>query len=211
MQGKLITFEGTDGCGKSTQIRLLNEYLTAQGIPVVVSREPGGSRIGENIRGILLSNENDEMSDMCELFLYEAARAQHMKEIVFPALREGKTVILDRFIDSTVAYQGFGRNLGWERVEQLNRAAISGRYPDLTLLLRLSPELAFRRKGGADADDRIEQAGSEFFERVQEGFEAVAVKYSRRIVRVSVDGSKEETQRKIRSLVCRLWEGREWT
>lgn len=205
MNGKLITFEGTDGCGKSTQMRLLAEYLQQKGIEVVVSREPGGSPIGEKIRQILLSNENHEMCDLCELFLYEAARAQHMKEVVFPALEQGKTVLLDRFIDSTVAYQGYGRQLGAEKVDMLNRIAITNRFPDLTLLLELPPEESFKRKGGQDAQDRIESSGDAFYERLAVGFKKAAEKHKKRIVRVSVAGSKEETQNKIRTIVDKLW------
>ena len=158
-KGLLISFEGTDGCGKSTQIRMLSEYLNKKGREVVVSREPGGCRVGEKIRKILLSAENSEISPMCELFLYEAARAQHMHEVIEPALEKGKIVILDRFIDSTFAYQGFGRELGEDCVDVFNKYAINNIYPDVTLMLQLSPELAFKRKGGNDTKDRMEMAG----------------------------------------------------
>lgn len=206
MKGLLISFEGTDGCGKSTQIRLLSEYLTAQGREVVVSREPGGSNIGEKIREILLSKENDGMANMCELFLYEAARAQHMEETVLPALNAGKIVILDRFIDSTFAYQGVGRDLGEDTVESLNRAAIGGRYPDLTLLLSLPPEKAFKRKGGNDESDRIEMAGDAFFARVQQGFDRAAERHPERIECINVTGTKEETHKLICDRIDRLME-----
>lgn len=197
MKGFLISFEGTDGCGKSTQIRLLAEKLKREGKDVLVSREPGGCRIGEKIREILLNAENREISSLCELFLYEAARAQHMQEIVFPALEAGKIVILDRFVDSTYAYQAYGRGLERETVEHLNTFAVSGRYPDITLLLALSPKEAFCRKGGREDGDRMEQAGDSFFQRVQSGFEEAARKYPERICVVNVESSKEETHRKI--------------
>ncbi len=199
-KGLLISFEGTDGCGKSTQIRLLGEYLKSKGREVVVSREPGGCRVGEKIRNILLNADNAEISPMCELFLYEAARAQHMAEIIEPALKDGKIVILDRFIDSTYAYQGFGRQLGEECVDTFNKYAINNRLPDITLMLELSPELAFKRKGGNDKKDRMEMAGKSFFSRVDEGFKSAAEKYKDRIVKVNVEGTCEETHNKI----CRL-------
>ncbi len=205
-KGLLISFEGTDGCGKSTQIRLLSEYLKNKGFNVVVSREPGGCRVGEKIRKILLNAENIEISPMCELFLYEAARAQHMHEIIEPALSEGKIVILDRFIDSTLAYQGFGREMGEECVEIFNKYAIGGRYPDMTLMLQLSPELAFKRKGGNDTKDRMEMAGDEFFERVNKGLERAADKNSDRVVKVNVEGTCEDTHKKICNLINNLLE-----
>ncbi len=205
-KGLLISFEGTDGCGKSTQIRLLAEHLESMGRDVVVSREPGGCRVGEKIRKILLNAENVEISPMCELFLYEAARAQHMSEIIEPALEVGKIVILDRFIDSTYAYQGFGRQLGEDCVDTFNRYAINNRYPDITLMLELSPELAFKRKGGNDKKDRMEMAGKNFFDRVDEGFKSVVKKYSDRIVKVNVEGACEDTHKKICDIIDKVME-----
>lgn len=199
--GFLISFEGTDGCGKSTQIRLLSEYLTNKGYKVTVSREPGGCKVGEKIREILLSSENSEMTDVCELFLYEAARAQHFEETVRPALEKGEIVILDRFTDSTFAYQGYGRNLGEECVETLNNYAVKGRLPDLTLLLKLPPEKAFERKGGNDKCDRMEMSGDDFFTAVEKGFDRAAEKYADRIEVINVSGTKSETHGVICSCV----------
>ena len=205
-KGYLISFEGTDGCGKSTQIKLLAEYLKKKGKEVVISREPGGCRIGEKIRKILLNAENSEISPMCELFLYEAARAQHMHEVIEPALEQGKIVILDRFIDSTFAYQGFGRELGEECIDIFNKYAINNIYPDVTLMLELSPELAFRRKGGNDSADRMEMSGESFYERVRKGLKRAAEKYTDRIVKVNVDGSCDETHLKICNIIDNLLE-----
>ncbi len=205
-KGLLISFEGTDGCGKSTQIRLLSDYLKNKGREVVVSREPGGCRVGEKIRKILLSAENSEISPMCELFLYEAARAQHMHEVIEPALESGKIVILDRFIDSTFAYQGFGRELGEECVDFFNRYAINSKYPDVTLMLELPPELAFKRKGGNDTKDRMEMAGESFFARVGKGLQRAAEKYPDRIIKVNVEGTCEETHEKICKIINNLLE-----
>ncbi len=204
MKGFLISFEGTDGCGKSTQIRLLAEKLKKEGRGVLVSREPGGCRIGEKIREILLDAENRELSPVCELLLYEAARAQHMQQIILPALAKGTIVILDRFIDSTYAYQAHGRGIETSMVESLNAFAVNGRYPDITLLLSLSPKEAFRRKGGRESNDRMEQAGDQFFQRVQNGFEEAARRYPERICVMNVESSKEETHRKIYSRIQTL-------
>ena len=205
-KGLLISFEGTDGCGKSTQIKMLSEYLIKKGRQVVVSREPGGCRVGEKIRNILLNAENVEISPMCELFLYEAARAQHMHEIIEPALEQGKIVILDRFIDSTLAYQGFGRELGEACVETFNEYAINYRYPDITLMLELSPELAFKRKGGNDKKDRMEMAGASFFKRVDQGLKYAVEKYPERIKVVNVKGTCEETHANICELIDSILE-----
>ena len=185
---------------------MLTEYLKKRGREVVVSREPGGCRVGEKIRKILLNADNSEISPMCELFLYEAARAQHMSEVIEPALKEGKIVILDRFIDSTFAYQGFGRQLGEECVDVFNRYAINEKYPDVTLLLQLSPELAFKRKGGNDTKDRMEMAGESFFKRVDTGLERAAEKYSDRIIKVNVEGTCEETHKKICNIINKALE-----
>ena len=208
MKGILISFEGTDGCGKSTQIKLLEEYLIKKGKKVVVSREPGGCKIGENIRNILLDAKNSEMDPVCELFLYEAARAQHMAQTVLPALNDGCVVILDRFIDSTVAYQGYGRQLGGETVDILNKIAIGEKMPDITFLLEISPKTAFERKGGNDVNDRMELAGNEFFSRVREGFKAAAEKDKKRIKVIDVSGTRSETHRKIVSATEELFNER---
>ncbi len=205
-KGLLISFEGTDGCGKSTQIRLLSEYLKSKGREVVVSREPGGCKVGEKIRNILLNAENVEISPMCELFLYEAARAQHMSQVIEPALNEGKIVILDRFIDSTFAYQGYGRELGEDCVDTFNRYAINNIYPNITLMLTLTAENAFKRKGGNDTKDRMEMAGDEFFKRVDKGLIRASEKYNDRIVKVNVEGTCEQTHAKICALVDNILE-----
>lgn len=202
--GFLLSFEGTDGVGKSTQIRFLAEELTGKGYSVLVSREPGGSAIGEAIRAILLDERNGAMSPVTELLLYEAARAQHMEEVVLPALSEGKIVILDRFIDSTFAYQGFGRHLDLATLETLNRIAVLGRMPDLTILLALPPEKAFLRKGGRDGHDRMETEGDAFFARVREGYQEAAKRDPARVRTVDVSGTKSET-REIISRMVKEW------
>ena len=187
-KGKFVTFEGCDGCGKSTQLKLLNEYLTAQNIPHIFTREPGGGKISEAIREILLNGKNAEMTDECEALLYAAARAQHLRDRVEPALAEGKLVICDRYVDSSLAYQAYARGLGKEFVEKINAVALEKFSPDVTVFIDLTPEAAFQRKHGADENDRLEQAGMAFHERVYAGYKALAQEHSARIV--CVDGNK---------------------
>ena len=143
MKGKFITFEGCDGCGKSTQLKLFSEYLTEQGVAHIFTREPGGGKISEAIREILLNGKNAEMTDECEALLYAAARAQHLADRVSPALNEGKLVICDRYVDSSFAYQAYGRNLGTEFIGKINAFALENFLPDATVFIDLSPEEAF--------------------------------------------------------------------
>ncbi len=187
-RGKFITFEGCDGCGKSTQLKMLSDYLTAQGIPHIFTREPGGGRISEQIREILLSGKNMEMTDECEALLYAAARVQHLHDRVEPALAEGKLVICDRYVDSSLAYQAFARKLGVDFVEKINAYALENYLPDLTIFIDLTPEAAFLRKHGADENDRMELAGMAFHQRVYAGYKILAEENPKRIV--SVDGEK---------------------
>ncbi|MDE7453790.1 MAG: dTMP kinase [Clostridia bacterium] len=172
MKGKFISFEGCEGSGKSTQIRLLAEYLDKTGVPYIVTREPGGSEIAEKIRGIVLDGKNKNMSDECEALLYAAAREQHLSEIIIPALNEGKLVICDRYVHSSLAYQGYARGLGEEYIKAINSRVIKEYMPDVTLFLDISPDAAFNRKHGADKDDRMEQQGMEFHRLVYKGYKA---------------------------------------
>ncbi len=183
-RGKFITFEGCDGCGKSTQLRLLSEYLTKNDVANIFTREPGGGKISESIREILLSGKNMEMTDECEALLYAASRVQHLSDRVEPALSEGKLVICDRYVDSSFAYQAYARGLGVEFVGKINAFALEKYLPDVTFFIELTPEEAFRRKHGADENDRLEQAGMAFHKRVYEGYCALAEKEPTRIVRV---------------------------
>ena len=173
-RGLFITVEGIDGCGKSTQARLIAAALEAAGHDVLRLREPGGVMISEQIRAILLDPANVEMGDVCELLLYEAARAQLVHQVIRPALAAGKTVICDRFYDSTTAYQAFADGLDRNMVSQANELAVDGCRPDLTLVFDLPVEDALRRRSGREAEDRLELKGLEFQERVAAGFRAVA-------------------------------------
>lgn len=185
-KGKFITFEGCDGCGKSTQLRLFSEYLTRENIPHIFTREPGGGKISEQIREILLNGKNAEMTDECEALLYAAARMQHLSDRVIPALNEGKLVVCDRYVDSSLAYQGYARGMGTEFIGDINRLALEKYAPDLTVFIDLTPEEAFLRKHGADENDRLEQAGMDFHRKVYQGYKALAKTYKDRIV--CVDG-----------------------
>lgn len=187
-RGKFITFEGCEGCGKSTQVRLFNEYLTRENVPHIFTREPGGEKISEEIRRILLDANNAEMTDECEALLYAAARVQHLHDRVEPALSKGELVFCDRYVDSSLAYQAYARGLGTEFVENVNAYALKNYMPDVTVFIDLTPEDAFKRKHGADENDRLEQAGMEFHRRVYAGYKALAEKYPQRFV--CVDGKQ---------------------
>ena len=187
-RGKFITFEGCDGCGKSTQLKLLSEYLAKENVPHIFTREPGGGKISEAIREILLNGKNAEMTDDCEALLYAAARMQHLADRVEPALAEGKLVVCDRYVDSSLAYQAYARGLGVDFIAQINGQALKKYRPDVTIFIDLTPEAAFKRKHGADENDRLEQAGMAFHQRVYAGYKALAEQEPDRIV--AVDGNK---------------------
>jgi dTMP kinase len=188
MRGKFITFEGCDGCGKSTQLKLLSNYLTEQNIPHIFTREPGGGKISEAIREILLNGKNTEMTDECEALLYAAARVQHLADRVEPALQEGKLVICDRYVDSSLAYQAYARGLGEDFIKKINAFALQNYLPDVTIFIDLTPEAAFLRKRGADENDRLEQAGMAFHKKVYAGYDTLAKNEPNRIARV--DGNQ---------------------
>lgn len=191
-RGLFITVEGIDGCGKSTQARLIAAALEAAGHDVLRLREPGGVKISEQIREILLDPANAEMGDVCELLLYEAARAQLVHQVIRPALAAGKTVVCDRFYDSTTAYQAFADGLDRNMVSQANELAVDGCRPDLTLVFDLPVEDALRRRSGREAEDRLELKGLEFQERVAAGFRAVAVDEPDRVKLIDAGGSIAE-------------------
>lgn len=191
-RGLFITVEGIDGCGKSTQATLIAAALEAAGRDVLRLREPGGVKISEQIRAILLDPANGEMGDVCELLLYEAARAQLVHQVIRPALAAGKTVVCDRFYDSTTAYQAFADGLDRGMVSQANELAVDGCRPDLTLVFDLPVEDALRRRSGRAAEDRLELKGLEFQERVAAGFRAVAVDEPDRVKLVDAGGSIAE-------------------
>lgn len=196
MQGFFITFEGPEGCGKSTQIAMLAERLRASGRggEVVTTREPGGTPAGEAIRGIL--QHDTAGSDICaaaETLLFEASRAQLVHRVIRPALERGAIVLCDRFADSTTAYQGYGRGFDIEELLQLHAFALGGTWPDITLLLDLDAEHGFRRlkarNGGAAGLDRMERESPEFHQRVVAGFREMASRWPVRFRRIDATGS----------------------
>lgn len=189
MRGMFISFEGPDGSGKSTHIRLLSDALAAMGCFVKVTREPGGCPISEKIREIVLSRENEEMSPVTEALLYAAARAQHVSEVIRPALERGGIVITDRYVDSSMAYQGFGRGLGAELVNSINAPAIEGLLPDLTFFLSVDTRETERRMSDKE-HDRLEMAGESFHGSVYEAFKRIARDNPQRFVTVDATQSK---------------------
>ena len=193
MKGTFITFEGIDGCGKSTQCEMLKDYLKERGVDFIFVREPGGTVIGERIREILLDKKNSQMTPRTELLLFEAARAQITDEVIKPALDEGKIVICDRFFDSSSAYQGKARGMGMDFVGDLNMAATGGLKPDITFFFDISAEEALARRGKrGEASDRIELAGLKFQEDVRQGYLEIAEKSGGRIVTIDAGQSVEE-------------------
>lgn len=187
MRGRLITLEGVEGVGKSSIVPVVEEYLQEQGIEAVVTREPGGTALGEQLREVLL-NTDQEIVPTAELLLMAAARAQHIEKVIEPALKRGCWVVCDRFIDSSYAYQGGGRELGTDRVLQLEKWLLGSLRVDLTLLLDVTRETSLARTGKRAALDRIEKEGDEFFDRVRHAF----LNRSNRVARIQIIDANPE-------------------
>lgn len=205
-RGKFITFDGGEGCGKSTQVKRLASALAEVGVEAVFTREPGGTRLSELIRGLLREELQDPPCDKAELLLFLAARAQLVKNVIEPALAAGKWVVSDRFSDSTFAYQGYGRGLPIETLRIINDFATNGLKPDLTLLLDVAPETAIARMRGreaatATAADRIESAGAAFHARLRAGFLEMAEAEPERIVKIDANGTPDEVWGRIWKLL----------
>lgn len=200
-RGKLITFEGIDGCGKSTQMRLLERYLAERGFTVVPTREPGGTVLGKKIRSALLDGGEGSVEPLAELLLYAADRAHHVRRVIMPALNEGKVVLSDRFYDATTVYQGYARGFDLTLVNQLNELATGGLKPDLTLLFDLDVETGLKRtlkRGagtGAEAaqPDRLDQEPMTFHEQVRAAYLEIAAREPQRFRVIPAAGSVEET------------------
>lgn len=201
MQGIFISMEGPDGSGKSTQITLLKDYLEKLGYETLVTREPGGTIISEHIRAIILNKDYTEMGYMTEALLYAAARAQLVTEVIAPALKAGKAVISDRFIDSSAVYQGMARGLGVDNVYQINSFATQGIMPDITIHLDLPAKVGLARAKGRAALDRMELESTAFHERVAEGYRELAALDRTRIHTIDATASIEEIHAQIVQLM----------
>ena len=201
-KGLFITFEGADGCGKTTQLKLAAEYLQNKGEIVLVTREPGAKGLGEKLRDILL-NYDGVVSDRCEAFLFLADRAQHIDTIVTPAVESGKIVLCDRHIDSTVAYQGYGRGQDIEQINKLNMIATGNRKPDLTIVFDVDVETSMARVGAEK--DRMESAGREFFNRVRFGYLEIAKQEPERVRVLDATKTIEDVQKDVIKLIDSLF------
>lgn len=199
--GIFITIEGTDGSGKTTQIKNIESYFRENGYEVVVTRDPGGTAISERIREITLDPENVRMAKTTELLLYYASRAQLADELIKPSLNEGKVVICDRYIDSTYVYQGYGRGFAKETIDILNEISLSGVLPDITFFLDISPEVALKRRLKEGSFDRIEKEKMDFHMRVYNGYKALTGIFSDRIKSIDASKDKEKVFEAIKNIL----------
>lgn len=197
-KGLFITFEGIDGCGKTTQLENVRKLLEENGIECVTTREPGALKLGSQIREILLHYDG-VVADNCEMFLFLADRSQHVETFIKPMIEEGKVVLCDRHTDSTIAYQGYGRGGDVEKLTELNKIATNGLVPNLTFLFDVSVETGHER-AGKDLD-RLELAGKEFFERTRQGYLTLAKQYPERIKVINAEKSKESVYNDVKSLI----------
>ena len=205
MVGSLITFEGIDGSGKSTQIQKLEHVLIELGVEYKTFREPGGTELSEKIREILLDKENIELISTAESLLFAAARAQLTAEQIKPAIEKGEFVICDRFTDSTIAYQGYGRGLDIKQLEEINYIATAGLTPDITFILDISPEVAALRME-AEASDRMEETGVDFFRRIREGYCQIKDQNPNRYRLINGEQSPENVFKEIKEIIMKQFE-----
>ena len=197
MKGIFISFEGIDGSGKSTQFKLFSDYLRSLNADFIMTREPGGTDISEKIRNMILDPSNKEMDPMTEALLFAASRAQHVEQLIRPALKDGKIVICDRFIDSSIAYQGYGRELG-DCVRKINEYAVSGTVPDITFYLDLDPSVGRQRNQNAGKVDRMELELLDFHNKVYEGYKELSIIYKDRFVTIDASQSIDSIAEQIR-------------
>ncbi len=205
-RGLFVTVEGTDGSGKTTQIKLMEAYLIEKGFEVVLIREPGGTRISEEIRSMILDPKNTEMGRITEMLLYASSRAQLVYQIIKPSIESGKIVICDRFVDSSYAYQGFGRGIDFKTIEAINKAAIDGVEPNITFFFDIDPETAIKRRIETTGADRIENEKIDFHIRVYDGYKELALLYSERIKSIDSKKSIEDIGKDVRGHLDRLIE-----
>lgn len=202
MKAPFVTFEGIEGSGKTTQIALLSERLRGRSIPHLTTREPGGTPLADEVRRLLLAPREERIFPEAELLLYGAARAQHVRAVVLPALAAGRAVLCDRFCDATVVYQGFSRGIEMARIEELNAFAAEGLVPNLTLLFDVDPVVGFRRlHGRGEGPDRMESENLAFHRKVRDGYLRLQAAHSDRIVRIDGSVPADEVFRHVRAAV----------
>ena len=200
-RGKFITVEGSEGVGKSTNLQFISDYLQSCGKTVVMTREPGGTPVAEQIRAVLLESAQGSMTDHSELLLMFAARADHLEQVIRPALERGDWVLCDRFIDATYAYQGGGRGMSDRDIAVLEGFILQGLEPDLTILLDAAPEISAARRDARGISDRFEVEEAAFFARVREKYQQRAACYPARIALIDASGSLEEVQTALRTIL----------
>lgn len=203
MRGLFIVLEGPDGSGKSTMAEMIGDYYKKAGREIIFTREPGGTKISEQIRGIILDNNNSEMAYTTEALLYAASRAQHVAEFIKPNLEDGKVVISERYVYSSIVYQGIGRNLGIQKVREINDFAINGLKPDLVLFFDIDPEKALNRKLSKGDSDRLENEKLEFHKNVYEGYKNI-MEYYDEIISIDADKSADELFDDIKNIINNL-------
>lgn len=201
-RGLFITFEGPDGSGKTTQINRLRNFIEEKGYDALLTREPGGTAISEKIREIILDKNNMEMDYMTEALLYAASRAQHVAQVIKPALEAGRSVICDRFMDSSIVYQGYGRKLG-DCVRIINEYAVRGCFPDITFLLKVDPEIG-KGRIRADQQDRLELEKLDYHRAVYKAYEDLEKQYPERIIGIDASRSIDEISREIQTHIDKL-------
>ena len=203
-RGYFIVFEGSEGAGKSVQVELLASRLREEGYSVIATREPGGTRIGEQIRAITHNPENVDLDSVAESYLMAASRAQHVRELIEPGLVAGNVVVCDRFVDSSIAYQGYGRKLGADTIAELNELAVNGAHPDLVIILQVPFEIGLQRREKSAKKDRLDLQEKDFYHRVEEGYRSLAKKDPDRYIVIDGALSVEDVAYKIWTVVLSL-------
>jgi dTMP kinase len=203
MKGKFISFEGPDGSGKTSVIKVVEKHLIDKGYEVVITREPGGIKISEKIRDVIHDVEHTEMDPRTEALLYAASRSQHLNQKIIPAVNEGKIVLCDRYVDSSLAYQGYGRKLGFDEVLAINMFAINGIFPDLTIFVDVSPEVGLKRVFSTEEREknRLDLEPLKFHKKIYEGYQELLKKYPNRIKRINGEQALDLVANEAMSLI----------
>ncbi|AOY75473.1 dTMP kinase [Clostridium formicaceticum] len=202
-KGLFISIEGLDGAGKSTQMQFMKSFFQEKGLEVLITREPGGTIIGEKVRSIILDKQHEEMASTTEALLYAASRAQHVTQVILPALKEGKVVLCDRFVDSSIAYQGVGRQLGYHVIKTINDFATQGLSPDLTIFFDIPPEVTLQRINREEVD-RLEQEKIDFHRAVYDAYIDLAKQDSARIKVIKADRAIDGIKKDVEKLLIKI-------